>query len=206
VTKQLRSPAVAVMVLLSLCLGLPVSSFGAKHHAPPSLSATATLSSRGAKPGSRVELVVTVRHAVHPVISSVDRPTSFKMHSLRKPQLLRTDEGDVWLFRYQIIPTQAGEFEIPSIVVTDDSLRAETSPLPLRVSLKGEPPVLTAGELSRVVSLPMSLGEEVLKSAPQNPPKPDPSPTPRDDRPIAKRAASACWKALKDFWNFSGGK
>jgi hypothetical protein len=151
-------------------------------------------------------LVVTVRHAVHPVISSVDRPASFKMHSLRKPQLLHTDEGDVWLFRYQIIPTQVGEFEIPPIFVTDDSARVETAPLPLRVSLKGQPPVLTAGELSRVVSLPMSLGEEVLKSAPQTPPKPDPSPTPRDERPVVTRVASTCWKSLKDFWNFSGGK
>jgi hypothetical protein len=194
------------MVLLTLCLGLPVSSFGAKYHAPPSLSATATLSSRGAKLGSKVELVVTVRHAIHPVISSVDRPVSLKMHSLSKPQLLQTGEGGVWLFRYQITPTQVGEFEIPPISVTDDSLRVETAPLPLRVSLKGEPPVLTAGELSRVLSLPMSLGEEVLKSYPPIPPKPDPSPTPRDDRPFVKRAASTCCKAFKDFWNFSGGR
>lgn len=206
VTKQSRALAIASLLFLSACLGIPVSLYGAKHHEQPSLWARATLSSRGAKPGSSVELVVTVRHAHHPMISSVDRPASFKMHALRKPQLLHTEEGDVWLFRYQVIPTQTGDFEIPPIVVTDDAIRVQTDPLSLRVSRRGEPPILTAAELSRAVGLPMSLGEEVLKSAPQIPPKPDPSPTPCDTRPFGNRVASTCWKALKDFWNVSGEK
>jgi hypothetical protein len=153
-----------------------------------------------------VELLVTVRHALHPEITSVERPPSFKMHALRKPQLLSTEEGDIWIFRYRMIPGEIGDFEIPPIIVTDGVSSVNTVPLTLRVSLKGEPPVLTAGELSRGVNLPPALGEEVLKNAPQPPPKLDPSPTPLDTRPFGNRAASTCWKVLNDFWNYPGAK
>jgi len=176
----------------------------AAHHSAPTLSATASLSSHGVMPGKSVELIVTVRNAAHPVIAGVDRPTSFRMHSIKKPQLLKTERGDVWLFRYRIVPTEVGEYEIPPILVTDDSARASTFPLKLRVSLSGKPPVLTAEELSRSVNIPKAISEEFLKNAPQTPPKADPSPTPVDTRPFTERASSTCWKLLGDFWNYPG--
>jgi hypothetical protein len=130
------------------------------------------------------------------------------MRTLRQPRLLKTEEGDVWLFRYQIIPTETGHFEIPSITVTDTSnqTQVQTAPLSLNVSLNGEPQKLTSRELARMVNLSLSLSEEVLKNAPQKEPKPDPTPTPADSRPLPARIVSTCWKELKAFWNYPGGK
>jgi hypothetical protein len=149
-----------------------------------------------------VELVVTVRNALHPVIDSVERPASFRMRTLRKPRLLKTEEGDVWLFRFQIVPTETGDFEIPPITVTEASTQARTAPLILRVSRTGETPALTSGELARAVNLPSSLSEEVMKNAPQKAPKPDPTPAPADTHPLPTRIASTCWKEIKAFWNY----
>jgi hypothetical protein len=132
------------------------------------------------------------------------------MKTLRQPQLLRTDEGAIWLFRYQIIPAETGDYEIPSITVTDTSAptqkQTQTTPLTLRVSVKGAPPVLTASELAHAVHLTPSLSEEVMKNAPQAAPKPDPSAVPVDSRPLLARIASTCCKELKAFWNYPGGK
>lgn len=203
-----RIPTSCLGAVLLSALLLPTGLEAASHPVEPRLSARATLSCRGAKPGQQVELVVTVRNALHPVIASVERPASFRMKTLRKPGLLSTGEGDVWLFRYRIIPTETGDFEIPPIMVTDapTRARAQTTPLTLRVSLKGAPPVLTAGELARAVQLSPSLSEEVMKNAPQTAPKPDPSPAPVDSRPLPARIASTCCKELKAFWNYPGGK
>ena len=198
-----------VAVLMSALL-LPAGLEAASHPDVQRLSARATLSCRGAKPGQHVELIVTVRNALHPAIASVERPASFHMKTLRKPQLLRTVEGDIWLFRYQIIPTETGDYEIPSITVTDTSaptqMQARTTPITLRVSMQGAPPVLSAIELAHSVQLPSSLCEEVMKNAPQATPKPDPSAAPVDSRPLPARIASTCCKELKALWNYPGGK
>jgi len=128
------------------------------------------------------------------------------MRTLSKPMLLNTGEGDVWLFRYQIIPTETGDFEIPPITVTDASAQARTSSLILRVSFKGEAPVLSSGELARSVNLPPSLSEEVIKNTPQKAPKPDRTPAPPDTRPLPTRIISTCWKELQALWSYPGGK
>ena len=116
--KRIQASCFAILLGWT-CLVSPSLLKGATHRAATCLSATASLSSRGTKPGSPVELLVTVRHALHPEIISVERPPSFKMHALRKPQLLSTEEGDVWIFRYRMIPGEIGDFEIPPIIVTD---------------------------------------------------------------------------------------
>jgi uncharacterized protein (DUF58 family) len=204
--KRIQTSCLGALLLSALLL--PTDLEASSHRVVPQLSARATLSCRGAKLGQHVELIVTVRNAIHPAIASVERPASFRMKTLRQPRLLRTDEGDIWLFRYKIIPMKTGDFEIPPIIVTDASLRtqAQTMPLTLRVSLKGAPPVLTAGELARAVQLPPSLSEEVMKNAPQTAPKPDPSAAPVDSRPLPARIASTCCKELKAFWSYPGGK
>ena len=208
VMKRIQTSCLGALMLSALLL--PAGLEAASHPVVPPLSARATLSCRGAKPGQHVELIVTVRNALHPAIASVERPASFRMKTLRQPQLLRTDEGAIWLFRYQIIPAETGDYEIPSITVTDTSApmqkQTQTTPLTLRVSLKGAPPVLTPNELARAVHLPPSLSEEVMKNAPQAAPKPDPSAVPVDSRPLPARIASTCCKELKAFWNYPGGK
>ena len=167
----------------------------------PSLSATATLSHRGAKPFQRVELIVTVRHANDPLIQAIERSRNIRIHPVRGRQLLRTSQGEVWLFRYWITPTAFGEYEIPPIRVVDPVGFALTKPLLLHVSKKGEPPVLSPRELSLGVDLPPSLSEEVLKAAPQPTPKPEPTPPPQDARPFPAKAASSILHALKAFWD-----
>ena len=208
--KRIQTSLIGAFLLLAVLLVLPSGLNAATHPIAPRLSARATLSCRGAKPGQHVELVVTVRNALHPVIASVERPPSFRMKTLRTPRLLKTEEGDVWLFRYQIVPRETGDFEIPSITVTDITThgltQVQTMPLTLRVSIKGEPQKLTSPELSRMVNLPPSLSEEVLKNAPQKEPKPDPTPAPADSRPLPARIGSTCWRELKAFWNYPGGK
>jgi len=204
--KRVFAFSFGVFFLISAFLVLPSKLEATTHHVVPRLSAVATLSCRGAKPGDRVELVVTVRNAFHPVIASVERPASFRMRTLRKPSLLKTSEGDIWLFRYQIIPTETGDFEIPPINVTDSSAYTRTALLILRVSLKGEAPVLTSGELSRAVNLPYSLSEEVMKNAPQKTPRPDPTPAAADSRPLPARIISTCWKGVQALWDYPGGK
>ena len=204
--KRIPASCICAILMIAVCQVIPSSLKAASHSVMPRLSAIATLSCRGVKTGAPVELVVSVRNALHPVIASVERPSTFHMKTLRKPMLLKTGEGDVWLFRYQIIPTETGEFEIPPIIVTDASYQARTAPLILRVSLKGEAPVLTSGELSRSLNLPSSLSDEVMKNALQKTPKPDPSPAPADSRPLPTRITSTCWKELQAMWNYSAGK
>ena len=168
-------------------------------------SVAATLSHRGAKIGQKVELVISVRAASDPVIDCLERPPELVLKSIRRRQLLHTGEGDVWLFRYRILPTRAGDYEIPAIRVVDGSRYADTKPLFLHVSASGEPPALTARELSLAVDIPPSLSEEVLKAAPQPTPKPEPTPKPRDGRPFATRAGSTLQHLLKEFWQYPGG-
>jgi len=204
--KRFPASCIYAFLLIAVCLVHTSSLKGASHSVTPRLSAMATLSFRGAKPGDRVELVVTVRNALHPVNATVQRSPSFRMRTLSKPMLLNTGEGDVWLFRYQIIPTETGDFEIPPITVTDASAQARTSSLILRVSFKGEAPVLSSGELARSVNLPPSLSEEVIKNTPQKAPKPDRTPAPPDTRPLPTRIISTCWKELQALWSYPGGK
>jgi hypothetical protein len=203
--KKIPTSCLSALLLVAVLLSVPRYLKASSHPLTTGLSAVATLSCRGVKPSARVELVVTVRNALHPVIASVERPASFRMQTLRKPRLLKTEDGDVWLFRYLIIPTETGDFEIPPITVTDASANTRTAPLILRVSLKGEPPVLTSGELARAINLTSSLSDEVIKNAPQKAPKPDPAPQATDLRPLPKRIISTCWKELQDLWNYPGG-
>jgi hypothetical protein len=205
--KHIPTSCLYALLLAAVLLFIPRSLKASSHPLTPRLSAVATLSCRGVKPGAHVELVVTVRNALHPVIASVERPSSFRMRTLRKPRLLKTEEGDVWLFRYQIIPTETGDFEIPPITVTDASAYTytRTAPLMLRVSLMGEAPVLTSGELARAVNITSSLSDEVIKNAPQKTPNPDPAPSAADLRPLPTRIISTCWKELQAFWNYPSG-
>ena len=204
--KPIQISFIGAFLLLVLFLARPSGLNAASHPLSSPFSAMATLSCRGAKPGDRVELLVTVRNALHPTIDSVERPPSFRMRTLRKPRLVKTGDGDVWLFRYQIIPTENGDFEIPSITVTDSSLQTRTTPLRLLVTLKGDAPALTPGELSRTVNLPTSLSEEVMKNVPQKAPKLEASSVPADTRPLPARIGSTLLKEIQAFWNYPGGK
>jgi hypothetical protein len=169
------------------------------------LSAVATMTHRGIKPGGRVELVVTVRNASHPVIAAIERPSDLYIRALHRPQRLLVGEGEeVWLFRYRVIPSRVGDYELPPITVRDGARVIETNPLLLHVSLKGEAPPLSAGELSLDVNIPGSLSEEVLKTAPQPTPRAEPSPPPADMRPWTSKVLSTSWKELKAFWNYPG--
>lgn len=168
-------------------------------------SVAATLSHRGAKIGQKVELVISVRGASNPLIECIERPPELVLNAIRRRQLLHTGEGDVWLFRYRILTTRAGDFEIPPIRIVNGSRFADTKPLFLRVSENGEPPAVTGRELSLAVDIPPSLGEEVIKAAPQPTPKPEPTPKPRDGRPFASRAGSTLQHLLKEFWEYPGG-
>ncbi|MFZ0435191.1 MAG: hypothetical protein WAL87_04370 [Chthoniobacterales bacterium] len=168
-------------------------------------SVAATLSHRGAKVRQKVELVISVRGASNPLIECIERPPELVLKAIRRRQLLHTGEGDVWLFRYRILTTRVGDFEIPPIRIVDGSRCADTKPLFLRVSSSGEPPALTGRELSLAVDIPPSLGEEVIKAAPQPTPKPEPAPKPHDGRPFATRAGSTLQHLLKDFWEYPGG-
>lgn len=188
--------------LLFLGMGGTLEASSDKSDSP---SVAASLSHRGAKIGQKVELVISVRGASDPVIECIERPPELVFKAIRRRQLLHTGEGDVWLFRYRILPTRAGDYEIAPIRIIDGGWSAETNPLFLRVSRSGEPPALTARELSLAVNIPPSLGEEVLKAAPQPTPRPEPTPKPRDGRPFATRAGSTLQHLLKDFWEYPGG-
>lgn len=206
--KHIPTSCLGTLLLVAVLLFIPRPLKASSHPLTPRITAVATLSCRGVKPGAQVELVVTVRNALHPVIASVERPASFRMRTLCKPRLLKTEEGDVWLFRYQIIPAETGDFEIPPITVMDasDYTYTWTAPLILRVSLKGEAPLLTSGEFARAVNLPSSLSDEVIKNAPQKAQKPDLTPATADLRPLPTRIISTCWKELQALWNYPGGK
>lgn len=167
-------------------------------------AAMATLSRRSAKPGDHVELVVTVRSATHPTLIIPTDLADLRFHVLRKPRLLQVDDESVWLFRYRVIPTQIGEYEIPPLEVIDGNESAVTKPLFLHVSKNGELPPLSAEELALGVNIPESLSQEVLKAAPHSTPKPEPSPAPPDLRPLSEKAGSAIWKGLKAIWNYPG--
>ena len=188
--------------LLFLGMGGTLEASSVKCDSP---SVAASLSHRGAKIGQKVELVISVRGASDPVIECIERPPELVFKAIRRRQLLHTGEGDVWLFRYRILPTRAGDYEIPPIRIIDGGWSAESNPLFLRVSRSGEPPALTARELSLAVNIPPWLGEEVLKAAPQPTPRSEPTPKPRDGRPFATRAGSTLQHLLKDFWEYPGG-
>ncbi|MEI6321486.1 MAG: hypothetical protein WCP60_00095 [bacterium] len=167
-------------------------------------TAIATLSRRSAKPGERVEMVVTVRSAAHPIVCIPSDLSGLHFQILGKPRLLQVDGESVWLFRYRVTPVRNGDYEIPPLRVSEGNALMETKPLFLHVTASGERPPLSAKELSAGVNIPESLGEEVLKAAPQPTPKPTPSPTPHDTRDIGSKIGSSCWKGLKAFWNYSG--
>lgn len=188
--------------LMILVIGGTLEASSGKSDSP---SVAATLSHRGAKIGQKVELVISVRGASNPLIECIERPPELVLKAIRRRQLLHTGEGDAWLFRYRLLPTQVGDFEIPPIRIVDGSRCADTKPLFLRVSASGDPPALTGRELSLAVDIPPSLGEEVIKSAPQPTPKPEPTPKPHDGRPFATRAGSTLQHLLKDFWEYPGG-
>ncbi|MEY2906095.1 MAG: BatD like domain [Verrucomicrobiota bacterium] len=194
---------------LMLCFPLLVLGMGgtlvASTGKSDSPSVAATLSHRGAKIGKKVELVISVRGASNPLIECIERPPELVLKAIRRRQLLHTGEGDVWLFRYRILPSRAGDYEIPPIRIVDGGRFADTKPLFLRVSANGEPPALTGRELSLAVDIPPSLCEEVIKSAPQPTPKPEPTPKQRDGRPFASRVGSTLQHLLKDFWEYPGG-
>ena len=170
-------------------------------------AAVATLSHRSAKPGDRVELVVTVCGGNSPLIESLPVSQGIRIKKLRRPQLLHTGNGgsgDVWLFRYRVTPVLIGDYEFQPIIVRDGSREMKTGPLFLHVSKRGELPPLSSRELAIGVNIPASLSEEVLKAAPQPTPVPEPTPTPPHNRPLRDRVLSSCRKQLKAFWDYPG--
>jgi hypothetical protein len=168
------------------------------------LSVMATLSRRGAKPGDRLELLVTVRAASHPQVVVPSNPPCLHFRMLRKPQHLIVDQESVWLFRYRVTPSQIGTYEIPPIQVIDAPDTIKTKPLFLTVSKTGEAPALSARELALGVDIPDSLSEEALKAAPQPTPRPTPSPTPPDTRGFAQKSTTSLGRFFQTWWNFPG--
>jgi hypothetical protein len=203
-TKQISMPALCVIFFAILIPGM-AGKLDAAPVKSDSLGAVATLSHRGVKVKHKVELIVTVCGASNPVIDYIDRPQELVIRRIRRRQLLHTESGDIWLFRYRLLPLKAGDYEIPAINVIDGGSSTQTKPLFLNVSENGDLPALTARELSYAVNIPLSLSEEVLKSAPQPTPKPLPTPKPRDLRPFGVRAATSLQHFIKAFWEYPGG-
>lgn len=167
--------------------------------------AMATLSSRSARPGDHLEMVVTVHQAT--TLPSLHLPATIEglhLHLLHKPQLLEVDQESVWLFRYRIIPAQIGDVEIPSLQIIAENRTVETKPMLLHISKTGERTPLSAKDLARGVNIPEALSEEVLKAVPQATPKPTPSPSPPDTRGLGTKFISSFWNGLKAFWNYPG--
>lgn len=187
-------------LFLSLWL-LPIQALkAAKDHGP---HAAASLTARSCKPGSSVELIVTVRGAVAPAITEFDRPTDLRIKPLRKARKLTTEEGEVWLFRYRLKAMKSGDYEIAPIRVSDDDKVIETRPLFLHVSTKAEKMPFMERELSDALALPRSLCREVVTAAPQPVPKPEPTPVP-DTRPFGAKVISTVKKGAVSFWNYPG--
>jgi hypothetical protein len=172
----------------------------AKDHGP---LAVASMTARSCKPGSSVELIVTVRGAVAPAIKEIDRPLELRIKPLRKARKLTTEEGEVWLFRYRVKAMKCGDYEIAPIRVTDAGKVIETRPLFLHVSTKAEKVPYSERELSDAVALPLSLCREVVTAAPQPVPKPEPTPVP-DTRPFGAKVISSVKKGAVSFWNYPG--
>ena len=189
-----------IPVLLSLLI-LPSPMLRAAKDPEP--RAMATLTSRYCKPGSRVELVVTVRGAVSPSITEIDRPVELRIRPLKKARRLETEEGTVWLFRYRVKAMKAGDYEIAPIRVTEGGKVVVTNPLFLHVSQKCESMPYSEREFSNAVALPASLCREVLAAAPQPTPKPEPTQEP-DRRPAGAKVLSSVKKGVVSFWNFPG--
>ena len=189
----------------SLSLALILTLLGQAVYAAKSpLSVMATLSCRGAKPGDRLELLVTVRAASHPQVELLSNQPGLHFRMLRKPQHLIVDQESVWLFRYRVMPRQIGTYEISPIQVIDAPDTIKTKPLFLTVSKTGEAPALSARELALGVDIPDSLSEEALKAAPQPTPHPTPSPTPPDTRGFAQKSATSLGHFFQTWWNFPG--
>jgi len=169
----------------------------------PETRAMATLTSRSCKPGSAVELVVTVREAVSPAITEIDRPAELRIRPLKKARRLATEEGMVWLFRYRVKAMKAGDYEIAPIRVTEGGRVFVTNPLFLHVSGKAEVMPYSEREFSHAVALPGALCREVLAAAPLPTPKLEPTPEP-DRRPAGAKVLSTVKKGLVSFWNFPG--
>ena len=167
-------------------------------------SAMATLSSRAARPGDHVELIVTIRSDDHPSVHLSSNLAGLRFQILRKAQRLTVDGENVWLFRYRVTPMQIGDYEIPPLQVIVGNESLDTKSLLLHVSKKGETPPLSSRELAFGVDIPDALSEEVLKSAPQPTPIPDPVPNLPDARPLSSRVTSSALNALKSFWNYPG--
>jgi len=168
------------------------------------LSAMATLSSRSAKPGDHVELIVSVRDASHPSVILPESLSGLQIRLLRKPRMLNIDNEKVWLFRYRMTPLKIGEYRITHSQVVDGNQTLITKPLFLHVTIKGEPPPLSPEELALGVNIPESLSQEVIKALPPSPSKPEATPTPVDTRPFTVKLSSSMANALQSFWNYPG--
>ena len=191
-------PAVAALLLLF------ASMLSTSRANSINLTTMATLSSRSAKPGDHVELIVTVRNASHPLVLIPETLTGLRIKVLRKPRLFSIDDEEVWLFRYRVTPLQIGEYQLAPFQVVDGNQSTATKPLFLHVSRKGDAPPLSPEELAIGVNIPESLSQEVIKAVPQPPPKPEPTPSPVDRRSLAGRVSSSIAKALQAFWNYPG--
>ena len=189
-----------IPLLLSLML-LPSPMLKAAKD--PETRAMATLTSRSCKPGSTVELVVTVRGAASPAITEIDRPVELRIKPMKKARRLVTGEGVVWLFRYRVKAMKAGDYEIAPIRVTEGGRILVSNPLFLHVSGKAEVMPYSEREFSHAVALPSALCREVLAAAPMPTPKPEPTPEP-DRRPAGAKVLSTVKKGLVSFWNFPG--
>ena len=202
----LMNPMIFRCLMTLLVASAPLQTIVAKAPVPhgTQASAMATLSRRATKPGESVELVVAIRSADHPKVLLPSSIAGLRFQTLQKGRVLSIDGEKIWLFRYRVTSDHIGNYEIPSLQITDGNVSYVTNAMFLHVSTKGETPPLSPKELAVGVGIPESLGEEVLKSVPQPASVPLPTPTPRDNRPLTARAASSAWSALKSFWNYPG--
>ena len=191
-------PAVAALLLLF------ASMLSTSRANSINLTTMATLSSRSAKPGDHVELIVTVRNASHPLVLIPETLPGLRIKVLRKPRLFSIDDEEVWLFRYRVTPLQIGEYQLAPFQVVDGNQSLITKPLFLHVTIKGEPPPLSPEELALGVNIPESLSQEVIKALPPSPSKPEATPTPVDTRPFTVKLSSSMANALQSFWNYPG--
>jgi len=164
----------------------------------------ATISHRVSKPGQRLELLITVRNAQPPLSALPECPAGLELKRFWKPQHLIEGGEDVWLLRFRLIANAEGDYEIPPICVSFGTGSVFTKPVILHVSNDTKTPFPDARELALTTDIPLGLAQEVVKTYPTPAPKPTPSSTPRDGRPLPTKLLSSIGHGFSWFWNYPG--
>jgi len=134
-------PSTVTILALAVALLAPASARAAK------ISASAALTSPVTRLGEPVQLQVQVtgtQSAQVPRTIAVDGLEISLVTQSMQVQMLNFQMTASVVYIYMVVPTQEGEFTIPSIRVRAEGKDYTTVPLPLRVEGSGSPPVRRA--------------------------------------------------------------